>query len=156
MDEPTTVPALFRPLIRLGARIRARGREAGQALVEFAMIVPLLVLLLFALVDFGRAFYTWLVVTNAAREGARVAATQQGVSPVVTRINDSISGLDSTDLTITLTNIQGPRGEPVEVDLINEMTAPTAIHWHGIELESYFDGVAGWGGTVGSTTPAIA
>ena len=35
-------------------------------------------------------------------------------------------------------------------------TAPTAIHWHGIELESYFDGVAGWGGTVGSTTPAIA
>jgi Flp pilus assembly protein TadG len=85
--------------------------------VEFAMIVPLLVLLLCTLVDFGRAFYTWLLVTNAAREGARVAATQQGVSPVVTRINDSISGLDSSSLTITLTNVQGPRGEPVEVDL---------------------------------------
>jgi FtsP/CotA-like multicopper oxidase with cupredoxin domain len=48
------------------------------------------------------------------------------------------------------------RGEPVEVDLINEMTAATAIHWHGIELESYFDGVPGWGGTAGSTTPPIA
>jgi FtsP/CotA-like multicopper oxidase with cupredoxin domain len=48
------------------------------------------------------------------------------------------------------------RGQPVEVDLINEMTADTAIHWHGIELDSYFDGVPGWGGTVGSTTPPIA
>jgi FtsP/CotA-like multicopper oxidase with cupredoxin domain len=48
------------------------------------------------------------------------------------------------------------RGEPVEVDLVNEMTAATAIHWHGIELDSYFDGVPGWGGTAGSTTPPIA
>ena len=48
------------------------------------------------------------------------------------------------------------RGEPVEVALINEMRAATAIHWHGIELDSYFDGVPGWGGTVGSTTPSIA
>jgi FtsP/CotA-like multicopper oxidase with cupredoxin domain len=48
------------------------------------------------------------------------------------------------------------RGEPVEVDVINEMTAPTAIHWHGIELDSYFDGVPGWGGTAGGVTPPIA
>jgi manganese oxidase len=48
------------------------------------------------------------------------------------------------------------RGEPVEVDLINEMTSATAIHWHGIELDSYFDGVPGWGGTAGSVTPPIA
>jgi FtsP/CotA-like multicopper oxidase with cupredoxin domain len=47
------------------------------------------------------------------------------------------------------------RGEPVEVDVINEMTAATAIHWHGIELDSYFDGVPGWGGTTGSVTPPI-
>jgi FtsP/CotA-like multicopper oxidase with cupredoxin domain len=32
----------------------------------------------------------------------------------------------------------------------------TAIHWHGIELDSYFDGVPGWGGTAGSVTPPIA
>jgi FtsP/CotA-like multicopper oxidase with cupredoxin domain len=36
------------------------------------------------------------------------------------------------------------------------MRAATAIHWHGIELDSYFDGVPGWGGTAGSTTPPIA
>jgi FtsP/CotA-like multicopper oxidase with cupredoxin domain len=47
------------------------------------------------------------------------------------------------------------RGEPVEVDLVNELRAATAIHWHGIELESYYDGVPGWGGVPGSTTPSI-
>lgn len=47
------------------------------------------------------------------------------------------------------------RGEPVEVSLVNELHAATAIHWHGIELESYYDGVPGWGGMPGSTTPSI-
>ena len=48
-----------------------RESERGQSLVEFTMILPILLILLFALVDFGRAFYTWMLVTNAAREGAR-------------------------------------------------------------------------------------
>ena len=70
-----------------------------------------------------------------------------------------VEGLESTRLSPGPT--PGPvltllRGQPVEVDLINEMTAATAIHWHGIELDSYFDGVPGWGGTAGSTTPPIA
>jgi FtsP/CotA-like multicopper oxidase with cupredoxin domain len=47
------------------------------------------------------------------------------------------------------------RGEPVEVNLVNELHAATAMHWHGIELESYYDGVPGWGGVPGSTTPSI-
>jgi len=47
------------------------------------------------------------------------------------------------------------RSEPVEVNLINELHDATAIHWHGIELDSYYDGVPGWGGMPGSTTPSI-
>jgi FtsP/CotA-like multicopper oxidase with cupredoxin domain len=47
------------------------------------------------------------------------------------------------------------RGQPVEIEVVNRTKQPTAIHWHGIELESYFDGVAGWTGTAGQTTPAI-
>ena len=42
------------------------------------------------------------------------------------------------------------RGEPVEITLVNRMTEPTAIHWHGIELESYHDGVPGFGGEPGN------
>ena len=48
------------------------------------------------------------------------------------------------------------RGEPVEINLVNRMTEPTAIHWHGIELDSYFDGVPGWGGQSGNISPPIA
>lgn len=49
------------------------------------------------------------------------------------------------------------RGEPVEILLKNELPEATAIHWHGIELESHFDGVPGWSGSASSrsTTPAI-
>ena len=46
-------------------------RERGQSLVETAIIFPLLLLLLAAVVDFGRAFDAYIVLTNAAREGAR-------------------------------------------------------------------------------------
>jgi FtsP/CotA-like multicopper oxidase with cupredoxin domain len=38
------------------------------------------------------------------------------------------------------------RGEPTEITVVNRTTQPTAIHWHGIEIESYFDGVPGFGG----------
>jgi manganese oxidase len=48
------------------------------------------------------------------------------------------------------------RGEPVEITLVNRMTEPTAIHWHGIELESYFDGVPGYGGQPGNLAPPVA
>lgn len=47
------------------------------------------------------------------------------------------------------------RGEPVEVEVKNQSTNPTAIHWHGIELESYYDGVPGWSGSGGEITPPI-
>ena len=47
--------------------------RAGQSLVEMAMVLPVLVFLTFGLLDFGRAYYFQVSVTNAAREGARVA-----------------------------------------------------------------------------------
>lgn len=47
-----------------------RGRTRGQALVELALILPLMVLLLAAALDLGRLFYSGITVTNAAREGA--------------------------------------------------------------------------------------
>jgi manganese oxidase len=46
------------------------------------------------------------------------------------------------------------RGEPVEVTVTNHLAEPTTIHWHGLELESYYDGVIG-GGTATQVTPAI-
>ena len=47
------------------------------------------------------------------------------------------------------------RGEPTEITVVNELKNPTAVHWHGIELESYYDGVPGWGGDSTQVTPPI-
>jgi FtsP/CotA-like multicopper oxidase with cupredoxin domain len=48
------------------------------------------------------------------------------------------------------------RGQPVGIMVVNGTAVPTAIHWHGIELESYFDGVAGFSGTLKRLAPVIA
>jgi FtsP/CotA-like multicopper oxidase with cupredoxin domain len=48
------------------------------------------------------------------------------------------------------------RGEPVSITVVNELPEATAVHWHGIELESYFDGVAGFAGQGARISPAIA
>jgi FtsP/CotA-like multicopper oxidase with cupredoxin domain len=55
---------------------------------------------------------------------------------------------------------QGPalileRGRPVEITVVNQLHEPTAVHWHGIELESYYDGVVGWGSRGKEITPGI-
>jgi FtsP/CotA-like multicopper oxidase with cupredoxin domain len=47
------------------------------------------------------------------------------------------------------------RGEPTSIEVINRTPEPTSVHWHGIELESYYDGVAGWSGSAQATEPAI-
>jgi Flp pilus assembly protein TadG len=49
-------------------------RERGQALVEFAIVVPLFLLCLFALIDFSRLLFTYASMTNGAREMARIAS----------------------------------------------------------------------------------
>lgn len=48
------------------------------------------------------------------------------------------------------------RGEPVSITVVNKVPEPTSVHWHGIELESYFDGVPGFSGTKPQVAPAIA
>jgi manganese oxidase len=47
------------------------------------------------------------------------------------------------------------RDEPVEIEVVNRLKERTAIHWHGIELESYYDGVPGWSGVGNQITPPI-
>ncbi len=48
------------------------------------------------------------------------------------------------------------RGVRTAIQVTNELDDPVAIHWHGLEIESYYDGVPGWNGTPRRTTPPIA
>ena len=62
------------------AKGKQRRRERGQSLVETAVVLPILLLLLAAIVDFGRAFDAYIILTNAVREGARFGATNPEVA----------------------------------------------------------------------------
>jgi Flp pilus assembly protein TadG len=53
------------------------GSEEGVALVEFALVLPILALLLFAMIDFGKAFNYWIDETHLANEGARWAVVDR-------------------------------------------------------------------------------
>lgn len=48
------------------------------------------------------------------------------------------------------------RGQATEIEIVNRTTSATAVHWHGLEIESYYDGVPGWTGDDRRTTPLIA
>jgi len=61
----------------------------------------------------------------------------------------------------SLTRVGGPplvltRGQPTDITVINRLKEPTAVHWHGLELESYSDGVVGWSGHPEHLAPRIA
>ena len=61
---------------------RAR-REDGAALIETAFTLPILLLVCVGILEFGRAYQTWQVITNASREGARVAVLPAYTDPSV-------------------------------------------------------------------------
>ncbi len=102
-------------------KARARARR-GQALVEFALVLPILVLLLLGIFEFGRAYNAYEVITDAAREATRRAVVDDTVS-VHTIETIAISALsragmtaDSTMVTITPTGLAGvTAGTPTSV-----------------------------------------
>lgn len=94
-----------------------RNGEKGQNLVEFAMVIPIFLILVFAIVDFGMGFHAWITVTNAAREGARIGAVGADSATIEARVVDTASSLVAADLNVTVVNAQGAPGEAVSVDV---------------------------------------
>jgi len=69
-----------------GRQVIAVSRPSGQALVEFALVLPIVLLLLMGLFDLGRAVFLANSLTNAAREGARFAIVHQSTPLVGARV----------------------------------------------------------------------
>jgi Flp pilus assembly protein TadG len=86
--------------------------EQGQALTEFALALPLLALLLFAVIQFGIAFNNYVTLTDATRAGARKAAVARQLSNPVsacqTAVISSASDLDSSTLTASCSSTWQP------------------------------------------------
>ena len=88
---------------------RLRRSESGAEVIEFALTLPLLLLVVFGIIEFGFVFQQYEVVTNAAREGARIASlSTYGSTPAVRRTNAmarvnqylTAAGLDTAAATI--------------------------------------------------------
>lgn len=92
--------------------------EKGASAVEFALLLPILMLLILGIIQFGFIFYHYISITHAAREGARWAALEQPDSDVRLKVKNSAPGLTITDVDIII-NPSGDRsgkiGEPVAV-----------------------------------------
>jgi len=101
--------------------------ERGQGMVEFVLVLPIFLLLLFAIIDFGMGFHAWLTVTNSAREGARLGAVRGTQAQIVTRVQDTSDSLDQSNMTITVTNAQGTPGSSVIVDVDYDYTLITPL-----------------------------
>ena len=84
------------------------------------------------------------------------APGRYGVKPGIGFVVQNGDAVPRTDSVV----IPGPplvltRGEPVQINVVNHLSTATSIHWHGIELESYFDGVSGWSGDQRRTAPHV-
>ena len=86
------------------APVRVRRDERGAALVEFALVLPVLVMFVFGIVEFGRGYNAKIELASAVREGARyvalggTTATRTGVEQ---KVEAAAPGLNATDISIS-------------------------------------------------------
>ena len=75
--------------------------KKGQSLIEFALVLPILLLVLFAIVEFGLAILTANILHTASREGARVGAVSDSLS-AVTRVQEILDAANINNASITV------------------------------------------------------
>ena len=83
---------------RFGMQLREADRTRGAAAVEFAIVLTLLLMIVFGIIDFGRALNAQETLTQAAREGARLVALNQ--NNVVGRTQSAATGLSPVSVNI--------------------------------------------------------
>jgi TadE-like protein len=111
-------------------RTTRRGRpslgQRGQALVEFAIVFPLLLIVVFGIIDFGRALQTYITINNASREGARVGSINPGAD-VEAKVRDA-AGAFGDDVGVVVSFPSGSdSGDSVVVDVDYDYTMITPI-----------------------------
>jgi Flp pilus assembly protein TadG len=117
------------------SRRRIRG-ERGQALVEFVLVLPILLMLVFAVVQFGITYHHYITVTDATRAGARAAVvnTDEDDPEAVaeTAVRDSAVNLDQSELDVNVSFTGYERGDEVTVEAVY----PYEINLLGIVVAS--------------------
>jgi Flp pilus assembly protein TadG len=111
------------------------GSEKGQSLTEFALALPILALLLFAVIQFGITFNNYVTLTDATRAGARKAAVGRQLpnpqSAVIQAVKNSATDLDLSKLNVTVTSTWQPG-----TDASVTATYPYSIKLLGLAVKS--------------------
>ncbi|TCS83337.1 TadE/TadG family type IV pilus assembly protein [Tepidibacillus fermentans] len=99
-------------------RKRIKGEE-GQSLVEFTLVIPILLLLLLGIIEFGHIFYAYLLIENASRDGARYGSVWATDTEIRQIIDEKTYSLEPTNLVVTISPAYEyrQRGEKVEVKI---------------------------------------
>lgn len=105
---------------RLVQRLRSRpSGEAGAAAVEAALVTPLILLLLFGIIEFGMVFKDWLAVTSSVRAGARIASAEPRIATFATdaaaQVANEGSAIDKNSITKLWVYKTDASGNPVGV-----------------------------------------
>lgn len=98
-----------------GLKARGTTRARAAAVVEFAVVLPLLLTILFGIIEYGWVFMVRQTLQSAAREGARLAVLQTSVTPyteVISRVNQVMSPTGLTGYVIAMTH--ATTADPVE------------------------------------------
>jgi Flp pilus assembly protein TadG len=101
--------------------------QNGQAIVELALCLMILLLLAFSIVDFGRVFHAYLALDHAGREGARVASIGGTDSEVIQAAQNAAAGLDTNVLAVTVSPAERTRGTYATVALTYDIEIITPI-----------------------------
>lgn len=127
--------------------LRRRAKSnLGQALVEFALLLPILVMLTVGAVDFARAFFSLQVVTNASREGARAGVILGATSAQVNATMDNV--LASAGLTAAPTySVVGVDGAVTGTQTTITLTYPFQTLAGSL--------IPGWGGSINLTQTTV-
>jgi Flp pilus assembly protein TadG len=111
--------------------------ERGQTMTEFAIILPLLCVLLFGIIQFGIIWNNYVTVTDAARAGARKAAVNRLTDPTgkgCDAARSSAATLDQAQMTCNVT-IVGPLDRP-GADVTVRVTYPYSVNLLGVAFQS--------------------
>jgi len=102
-------------------RILHRGtrEDRGAAAVEFALVLPILLLLVLGIVQFGMTFFQWLEMEHAAREGARWGSLGYTVTEIQAKVIEAAPGieLESGDIVVTPDVPADHQGDSVVVEV---------------------------------------
>lgn len=110
--------------------IRKLRKEEGQAVVELALTLPILIMILCGIIDFGWIFTNQNIIDNASREGARYAIVHSTDVAVIKTYTKSVTPdniRNSLTVTVTFSNPSAPRQGDVTVDVDGGVTALTPI-----------------------------